>query len=79
MSYLWSQFLAHQVVPLLATYDTKCSLMPSWALLIAQVPSSDISPFSWALKFNPAKILAGQSELRSCIIVLKQPKALENE
>jgi len=36
--------------------------------LIAQTPSGDISRFSWARKFNPARILASQSKSRSCRI-----------
>jgi len=33
--------------------------MPSWATLIAQTPSGNIGPFSWAGKFNPANITIG--------------------
>ena len=44
---------------------------PAGPALIAQTLFGDISRFSWARKFNPARILAGQSELRSCIIERK--------
>ena len=48
--------------------------MPSRARANAQTPSGDNARVSWARKCDPAKILAGQSESRSCIIVLKTEK-----
>ena len=46
-----------------------CSLEPSRACTNVQTPSGDNAQISWAQKCDPAKILAGQSELRSCTIV----------
>ena len=45
-----------------------------------KTPSGDNARVSWARKCDPAKILAGQSELRSYIIVLKHhSKMARNE
>jgi len=57
--------------------SNKVILCPAGPTLIAQTPSGDIRPFSLARKSGPARIL-GQSESRSYVIILKQPKALEN-
>jgi len=38
---------------------------PARPALIAQTPSGDISHFSWARKFNPARILAKIEELHN--------------
>ena len=45
---------------------------PAGPVLIVQTPSGDISPFSWARKCEPARILAGQSESKSYIIERKR-------
>jgi len=52
---------------------------PARPTLIAQTPSGDISWLSWARKFNLAKILAGQSESRSCVIVQVNWKSREKQ
>ena len=42
---------------------TQDSLVPSWASTYVQTPSDENARVSWAWKYDPAKIWAGQSEL----------------
>ena len=57
----------------------KLVMSPAGPVLIVQTLSGDISPFSWARKCEPARILAGQSELKSCIIVRKSWRSREKQ
>jgi len=52
---------------------------PAGPTLIVQTLSGYISPFFWVQKWAPARILAGQSESRSFVIVRKSWKSREKQ